>query len=56
MFALNLKSRNDPFLNLVHLAIEGGGEALLTGTFIIDWFPIRKTHYFRFYFLKMSYS
>lgn len=48
MYALDVKPKNDPYLDLVHHALLGAGETAIMGTYILDWFPIRKCLIFLF--------
>lgn len=41
MYAMDVKSKNDPFLARMHHAIEGLGRTGIAGMYILDSFPIR---------------
>ncbi|GJJ13543.1 hypothetical protein Clacol_007798 [Clathrus columnatus] len=39
VYAIDVKPENDPFLDVIHMALEGVGYAILPGLWLIDIFP-----------------
>ncbi|GJJ07897.1 hypothetical protein Clacol_002103 [Clathrus columnatus] len=42
VYAIDIKRDNDPFMNVVHTALEGFGYTLIPGLWLVDAFPVFK--------------